>query len=58
MIMNHATDRIIELYKDSGFEVTIIPAPRKISAHAKHRKDTQEVIATHHFSWKEWVRSV
>ena len=58
LIMNHATPEILEIYKAAGFETHIISAPRRISASADRRKDVQEVIATHHFSWKDLMRSV
>jgi DNA adenine methylase len=58
MIMNHATPEILEIYKDAGFECHIVFAPRSVSAKASSRKNVQEVIATHHFSWKDRHRSV
>lgn len=58
LIMNHATPQILEIYQAAGFEIQIVSAPRSISANGQKRKDVQEVIATHHFSWKELMRSV
>lgn len=53
MIMNHPTERIIELYQSLNFEIHYVPAPRTLAAQAGARKKRLEVIATHNFSWKQ-----
>lgn len=53
LIMNHPTERIIELYQNLKFDINYISAPRTLSAQAGSRKKCVEVIATHNFSWKD-----
>jgi DNA adenine methylase len=45
IISNQATARIIELYRDSGFVVSFVDAPRRISANGS-RDSAKEVLAT------------
>ena len=52
ILMNHPTDRIMELYQDHGFSLSIISAPRSISCQKLGRKPCQEVVAIKNFSWK------
>jgi DNA adenine methylase len=42
---NKATDRILELYHDLGFQIQIIEMPRRIAANGD-RKPAQEMLAT------------
>lgn len=44
ILSNQATDRIIKLYESSGFDVTLIDAPRFISCNG-NREKVKEVIA-------------
>lgn len=41
---NQATERIVELYEASGFAITLIDAPRRISANGD-RKPAKEILA-------------
>lgn len=45
VISNSATDRVIALYQDAGFQVERISAPRRISCDG-NRDNVQEVLAT------------
>jgi DNA adenine methylase len=45
VLSNQATDRVIHLYRDLGFELTFAPAPRMISCNGDRTKAI-EVIAT------------
>lgn len=47
VISNQATTRIRKLYRDLGFKLRIIDAPRRISCKATGRQLTKEVLATH-----------
>lgn len=58
LIMNHATPRILDLYRSVGFKCHILSAPRFISGSLSGRRVVQEVLATHHFSWKDDATSV
>ncbi len=46
VISNQATERIIKLYKDLGFKLQYLDAPRRISCKADGRNAVKEVIAT------------
>jgi len=46
VLSNQATPRIIELYKELGFKLSYLDAPRRISCKASGRKAVKEVIAT------------
>ena len=46
LLSNQATKRIKELYKDLGFKLKLIDAPRSISCKANQRKKVKEVLAT------------
>ena len=46
VISNQATERIIKLYKDLGFKLQYLDAPRRISCKANGRNAVKEVIAT------------
>lgn len=52
ILMNHATPRIIELYRDFGYTLISLKAPRVISCRAESRKDREEILAFKNFSWK------
>jgi len=58
VLMNHATPRILELYKSLGFNIHIISAPRRISARSDCRENTEEVLAMHRLSWQDLFKSV
>lgn len=58
LIMNHATSKMSELYQDYGFALHYVQAPRRIGPTRDSRRSVQELIATHHFSWKDLARSV
>lgn len=45
VLSNQATDRIVELYQDYGFDIDLIQAPRRISCNGD-RKPAMEVLAT------------
>jgi DNA adenine methylase len=45
-ISNQATDRIVQLYANLGFNLTYLDAPRRISANGD-RTPAREVLATH-----------
>lgn len=45
ILTNRATDRILTLYRDQGFDVQTLPAPRRIGG---NRADVLEVVATRH----------
>ena len=47
ILSNQATERIIELYRDLGFELEFCDAPRRISC--KERVPAREAIATRNF---------
>ncbi len=49
VISNQATERIIKLYKELGFKLKYLDAPRRISCKANGRKAVKEVIATRGF---------
>jgi DNA adenine methylase len=49
VLSNQATDRVRELYKDLGYEVTILTAPRLINC-TGDRTPAQEVLATRNLS--------
>lgn len=42
---NQATDRVLELYQDLGFEIQLLDAPRRIAANG-NRQPAQEMLAT------------
>jgi DNA adenine methylase len=44
VLSNQATDRIVDLYQDYGFTITIVDAPRRISCNGD-RRPAKEVIA-------------
>ncbi len=44
VLSNQATDRIVDLYKESGFTIAIVDAPRRISCNGD-RRPAKEVIA-------------
>jgi len=44
VLSNQATDRIIDLYREAGFAIAFLDAPRRISC--KERKPAREVLAT------------
>jgi DNA adenine methylase len=44
VLSNQATDRIVDLYQESGFTITIVDAPRRISCNGD-RRPAKEVIA-------------
>jgi len=46
VLSNQATDRVIALYKELGFKLKYLDAPRRISCKASGRKAVKEVIAT------------
>lgn len=48
VVSNQATDRVISLYKDSGFTIKIIEAPRRISCNGD-RRPVREIIACRGF---------
>lgn len=58
IIMNHPTPRIIDLYLESGFEVSFLMAPRTLSANMMSRQPTQELVASYNFSWKELTKKL
>jgi DNA adenine methylase len=43
-LSNQATDRVVNLYQDSGFTIDIVDAPRRISCNGD-RRPAKEVIA-------------
>lgn len=45
VVSNQATERMLELYSELGFEIAIVEAPRAISCNGDRRK-AREVIAT------------
>jgi DNA adenine methylase len=45
VLSNQATDRILKLYKELGYEITLMPAPRMISC-TGDRTPASEVLAT------------
>jgi DNA adenine methylase len=45
VVSNQATTRILELYQDSGFSITILDAPRRISCNG-NRAPAKEILAT------------
>ena len=47
VLSNQATDRIVKLYKDLGFKLKYIDAPRRISCKGDKREPAREVLATH-----------
>jgi len=47
VLVNQATDRICELYRDLGFEIRILTAPRRISC-TGDRRPAREIFATAH----------
>ncbi len=47
LVSNQATPRIKELYKDLGFKLKYIDAPRRISCKGNGRQDAKEVLASH-----------
>lgn len=49
VLSNQATDRVIELYKQLGFKLKYLDAPRRISCKANGRHAVKEVIATYGF---------
>ena len=49
VLSNQATKRIVELYKELGFKLSYLDAPRRISCKANGRNAVKEVIATHGF---------
>jgi DNA adenine methylase len=49
LLSNQATKRIKELYKDLGFKLKLIDAPRSISCKANQRKKVKEVLAIRGF---------
>lgn len=48
VISNKATERIIDLYRNSGYQVQLLDAPRRISAQGD-RTPAKEVLATRNF---------
>ena len=48
VLSNQATDRIVDLYKDYGFTIDIVDAPRRISCNGD-RRPAKEVIACRGF---------
>ena len=46
ILSNQATDRIVTLYKELGFKLRYLDAPRRISCKVSGRKPVKEVIAT------------
>jgi len=46
VLSNQATPRIVQLYKELGFKLGYLDAPRRISCKASGRKAIKEVIAT------------
>lgn len=52
VITNHPTPRIVELYKDYGYDLFQTSAPRSISCRANGRKQRLELVATRHIPWK------
>jgi DNA adenine methylase len=46
VLSNQATDRVVDLYKQLGFKLKYIDAPRRISCKASGRHAVKEVIAT------------
>ena len=52
LLMNHPTERILELYQDYGYKIVLIPAPRSISCTTQGRKKRLEVLAMKNISWK------
>ncbi len=44
VLSNQATERIVDLYQDSGFTIYIVDAPRRISCNGD-RRPAQEVVA-------------
>lgn len=49
VISNRATDRIIDLYKNFGYEIEIVKAPRRISSNG-NRLPVDEVVAYKHLA--------
>lgn len=49
VISNRATDRIIDLYKNFGYEIEIVKAPRRISSNG-NRLPVDEVVAYKHLT--------
>jgi len=47
VVSNQATPRILELYRDHGFEIRLLDAPRRISC-TGDRTPAQEMLATRH----------
>lgn len=45
VISNQASDRIIDLYRDNGFEISFVEIGRNINCKAEGRKAVREVIA-------------
>lgn len=52
ILMNHPTDKIMELYQDFGYNLTLVNAPRTINCQSDKRQPCQEVVAIRNFSWK------
>ncbi|GLP99398.1 site-specific DNA-methyltransferase (adenine-specific) [Methylophaga thalassica] len=49
LLSNQATDRIIDLYRQLGFRLRYLDAPRLISCKGNGRKAVKEVLAIHGF---------
>jgi DNA adenine methylase len=52
VLVNQATPRIEELYRDFGFNIGYLNAPRRISCNGD-RKPAREVFATRNLSVRE-----